>query len=298
MDLYQLRYFLEAARERHVTRAAGNLRLSPPAVSRAIALLERSVGKPLFHRAGRRLSLTRHGEALKARAERIFDLVEEARQELSGGGAADPAMLKVASREMITNYLLPEALLAFRRRHPATRFGLYELGARELDQALRKDLADFGFFYAALPDPAVESRRLGFLPSHIYAAPALLPGRRAPASFAKVRELPFVAPRYFGSDPADPSPDGYPDGDSPRRVQYEGEFLETHRRFVLDGVAAAVLPDFVMKEDWRRGRVLRLPGPTLGREIYFLKRRGRPLPPAVEDFVTAAARAVRRFGGR
>ncbi len=285
MDLYQLRYFLEVARTLSFTRAAENLHISPPAVSKSVALLERSVGRKLFTRTRRQVQLTLEGERLMAHAERIFDQVETARLELSGRGA-DPAMIKIGSREMITNYLIGPSLLAFRKKHPSTRFGVYELGPREMAEALKKDLIDFGFYYSAeIPDPALEVKPLGRLRSHVYAA----------KSMADAKPLPFIAPRYFGADPSEPSVDGYPDQERPRYVQYEGEFLETHRRFVLDGIAAAVLPDFVLRKEWRAGQVVQLPSPPLGREIYFFKRRGRPLPPAVDLFLDVMKGAIKKI---
>ena len=128
----------------------------------------------------------------------------------------------------------------------------------------------------------------------MYAAPSLWAGSKTPKTFDDVRKLPFIAPRYFGADPSEPSLDGFPDQENPRNIQYEGEFLETHRRFALDGIAAAVLPDFTVKRELRAGLLARLPGPELGREIYFLKRRGRPLPKSVDEFVETVARSIKR----
>ncbi|MBI5246367.1 MAG: LysR family transcriptional regulator [Elusimicrobia bacterium] len=294
VDLYQLRYFLEVSRTLNFTRAAENLGISTPAVSKSVALLERSVGQPLLTRSRRLVQLTQAGERLKAHAERVYDELEAARLDLRGE-AGSPAMLKIGSREMITNYLLGPSLLAFRKQHPATRFGVYELGPREMAAALRKNQIDFGFYYSAeIPDPALEIRRLGRLDSHVYAAPSLWGKSKIPKTFDGVRKLPFIAPRYFGADPSEPSLDGFPDQENPRVIQYEGEFLETHRRFALDGIAAAVLPDFTVKREWKAGLLSRLPGPELGREIFFLKRRGRPLPKSVDEFVETVARSIKR----
>lgn len=295
MDLYQLRYFLEVARERSFTRAARNLHVSPPAVSKSVALLERSLKRKLLTRTKRRVEVTADGERMLARVEQVHDILEGLRLEFEGLSAGDPASLRVGSREMITNYLLGPSLLAFRRKHPATRFGLYELSPRQMADALRKDLIDFAFYYSDLPDPALEVRKLGFLPSHVYASPELWKGARAPRGFSETCRLPFVAPRYFQADPTEPSPDGFPDRDHPRNILYEAELLETHRRFALDGVAAAVLPDFVMSEDRKAGRVVRCPGPPLGREIYFIKRKTRPLPKAVPEFLDVLERTIRRL---
>lgn len=295
MDLYQLRYFLEVARRRSFTRTAEALHVSAPAVSRSVAALEASLGRKLFHRTKRRVELTAEGKALMARAERAFDELERGRLEVLGK-EAQPELLRIASREMITNYLLPEALKEFRAAHPGTRFGLYELGPREMAEALRTDRVDFGFYYSTdVLAPDLELRHLGFLRSHVYAARSLV-GRRRALGAKEMLQLPFVAPRYFGADPSLPSVDGFPDQRLKRDIRYEAEFLETHRQFVLQGLAAGVLPDWVMREEFRRGKVVRLPGPPLGREIYFLKRKGRVLPRAVDGVCAAVKRILRAWG--
>lgn len=281
MDLYQLRYFLEVARELSFTRAAGNLGVSPSAVSRSVALLERSVAKKLFARTKRHVALTVFGESLKARVERIFDEVEGARLELNGAAQA-PALLRIASREMITNYLLPGPLGEFKARFGATRFGIFELEPEALAEALKKDQIDFGFQYTDVDDPAVESHMLGRLRSHVYAA-------------KKFAGRSFIAPRPFRPGPASPSADGYPDRKHPREIQFEAEFLETHRRFVLSGLCVGVLPDLVMEEDLKRGLVVVLKSPPIHREIHWFKRRDRVLPKAVEFLIGRVRRTIRHI---
>jgi len=293
MDLYQLRYFLEVARELNFTRAAENLYLSPPAVSRSVQLLEHSIGRKLFARNKRKVTLTSDGEFLKSRVEKIFDEVERARIELEGDRSRQPFMLRIGSREMITDYLLREPLREFRRQWPEIRFGLYELDPRELATALKDDQIDFGFYYSELSDPALESRHLGTLTSHLYASKRLLPKGRPPKSWDQILALPHVAPRYFRSDPSSASPDGFPDHRHSRNVQYAAEFMETHRRFVIDGLAVSVLPDLVVREELKRGHVVQLKGPKIDRDIFFFKRRSRPLPKAVDTFIALLRKSIR-----
>lgn len=288
MDLYQLRAFLEAARALNFTRAAENLRVSPSAVSRSVALLERSVKARLFARTRRRVALTAAGAGLKARAERVFDEVERAEADLAGESQA-PAELRLASREMVTNYLLPGPLAAFKERYPGTRFGLYELGPAEMAAALKDDRVDLGFYYTDVPDPALERRLLGRLVSHVYASKAFL---RAAGRAPDLGALPFVAPRPFGADPSLPRADGFPDQRLARDVRYEAEFLETHRRFVLDGLCVGVLPDLVVKDEARRGEVVSLKGPPLHRDVYCFTRRGRSLPKATAFLIESTRKAV------
>src|SRR5208282_1821894 len=95
MDLYQLRYFLEVARELSFTRAAENLHISPPAVSRSVAVLEKSVGRRLLARTKRRVALTTDGELMKVRVERIYDEIERLELELAGKRSAGPSFLRI-----------------------------------------------------------------------------------------------------------------------------------------------------------------------------------------------------------
>lgn len=292
MDLYQLKYFREVARELSFTRAANNLHVSPSAVSRSVTQLEASVNRRLFARTRRQVSLSAAGTALKARAERIFDEIERAERELAGEDPA-PALLRIASRELITNYLLPGPLGEFSARYAATRWTIHALEPRALAEALGKDRLDLGFAYGDSADPAVAGERLGRLRSHVYASRKLLKRGARPRGLREALALPFVAPRAFGGDPSSPSPDGFPDRKHPRRIRYEVEFLETHRRFVLSGLCAGVLPDIVMKDALARGEAVVLPGPAIVREIYCLRRRDRALPRAVE-FLVARVRAALR----
>lgn len=285
MDLYQLRYFLEAGRELNFTRAAENLHVSPSAVSRSVALLERSLGKRLFARTKRHVALSADGETLKARAEAVFDEVERAEAELSGTDRA-PVLLRLASREMITNYLLPGPLAQFKARYPETRFVFRSLPPESMAAALRKDQIDLGFYYADLHEPGLESRLLGRLRSHVYASKTYLkmrPGRDA-------LKHPFIAPRSSGE-----SPDGFPDQRHPRKIQYEAEFLATHKAFILQGLCVGVLPDLVVKEERRRGEVTALGGPTIHRSIYGFRRKERALPRAVDFLLSAVSRALKDF---
>lgn len=291
VDLYQLRYFLEAARERSFTRAAENLHVSPSAVSRSVALLERSVGKRLFARTKRSVTPTKAGEALKVRAERVFDEVERARLELSEEDAA-PELLRLGSREMITNYLLPGPLARFQEAFPRTRFEAYDLEPDLIAEALEKDQLDLGFYYAELPDPALECRFLGRLRSRVYASKGYLRRRGAIRSLRDTLRQPFVAPRAFGGDPALPRADGFPDRRYPRLIQYEAESLEAHRRFVLGGLCVGVLPELVMEG---RSDVVAVAGPPLHRDIYALSRRGRALPKPVASLVDAVRAQIRRL---
>ena len=295
IDLYQLRTFLAAAREQNFARAARDLHVSPPAVSQSIALLERSTGRKLFRREGRRVLLTAEGAALKLRAEKIFDEVEAAERDLAGA-LPEPGELRLVVREMITNHLLPPVLAELQKRHPGTRVGLHALDPKAMADALLKDRADFGYWYAPILEDGLSSVLLGRIRSRVYAAPSLLRRLGRPRTPAQTLRLPFVAPRPFEEDPSVPSADGFPDARLRRDIRYRAELFETHRVFALSGMCAAVLPDGAVEEERRRGRLIALPGPALGREVYFFKRKGRVLPAAADEINAGLRRELARWG--
>lgn len=77
MELRVLKYFLAVAREENITRAAEQLHVSQPAVSRQIAQLEEELGIRAFERKGKRVTLTEEGRLLRRRAQEMLDLAEK-----------------------------------------------------------------------------------------------------------------------------------------------------------------------------------------------------------------------------
>jgi DNA-binding transcriptional LysR family regulator len=83
MDLLQFRYFQTVARHQHVSRAAEELHVAQPVLSRAIARLEAELGVPLFDRRGRRVKLNRFGAAFLVRVTRALGELHQGGQEKS-----------------------------------------------------------------------------------------------------------------------------------------------------------------------------------------------------------------------
>jgi LysR family glycine cleavage system transcriptional activator/LysR family transcriptional regulator of beta-lactamase len=70
--------FLAVAQSQHLRRAAGELHVSPSALSRSISILEHRVGYPLFDRRAGRMRLNAMGERLHFTVRQVFQLVEHA----------------------------------------------------------------------------------------------------------------------------------------------------------------------------------------------------------------------------
>ena len=99
MELRHLRYFVAVADAGSVSRAATQLRVTQPALSRQIRDLETELGLPLFDRVGRRLQLTAAGETLLARTRDVLRAAESLREE--AGALVPTGLVRAAHREWL-----------------------------------------------------------------------------------------------------------------------------------------------------------------------------------------------------
>lgn len=149
MQLVVLQYFLEVAQRGSVRKAADRVNITPSAVSRHIAILERMVGAPLFERRPRGMVLTPEGEILHKYAQRTvtnFDLVKLAVDEIRG---LRRGVIKIYAIEAIATDLLFPAIRDFLSEHSGVSFQV-EIVARDnndVAHALFRDDADIGIMY-------------------------------------------------------------------------------------------------------------------------------------------------------
>jgi DNA-binding transcriptional LysR family regulator len=113
-----LETFARAAESGSFTATARALGLTQAAVSQRIQALEKSLNAALFERQGGHVQLTAAGHRLYDYAQRILQLVEEARAELTGSQSALTGELDLAASSVPGEHLLPELLAEFRGRYP------------------------------------------------------------------------------------------------------------------------------------------------------------------------------------
>ncbi|OKO74707.1 LysR family transcriptional regulator [Bradyrhizobium sp. NAS96.2] len=137
IKLRDLHILLVIAQRGSMARAAAELAMSQPAVSRAVADMEHSLGLRLFDRGRNGIELTAYGHALVRRGVSIFDELTQGLHELEF--LADPTVgeLHIGSSESIAAGLLPVAIDRFTQQHPGIRINvaqtvLSDLRYREL----------------------------------------------------------------------------------------------------------------------------------------------------------------------
>lgn len=188
--------FVRSAELGSFSEAARRLALTPAAVSRNVAMLERNLGVRLFHRSTRRLALTEAGEAFRLAIAGSLDDIQTAITGISSDSGEPAGVLKVSMAPTFgVMHLLP-MLPAFLARYPRIR-PEWHFENRPVDIAAEGyDAAIGGGFDLS---PGIVARTLA--PAHIVAvaSPAYMAGRVAPGDPAGLTELDGIVMRSLQS---------------------------------------------------------------------------------------------------
>ncbi len=192
MTLEQLRIFTEVAARLHFTQAAAALGLTQSAVSAAVAALEAGTGIPLFHRIGRRVTLTAEGLAFLPEAQDVLRAARRATEAADQLAGLERGHVTIHGSQTVATYWLPPLLHRFRQRHPGIVVSLGIGNTAQVAEAVAAGDAELGVvegefdFPSLLRRPVAEDHlTLVVGPGHVWAA-------AAPVAADTLRRLPWV----------------------------------------------------------------------------------------------------------
>lgn len=145
MNHFQLKQFMIVADEGSVTRGAERAAISQPALSRAIADLERSVGDRLFDRVSRGVVLTAAGQVLYQYAQKIFGMEVEVMEALQDLRQLNDGRLRIGASTTVGDYLLPKVLTAFVRQYPRVQISMEVSNTGVIQAGVHSGRYDIGF---------------------------------------------------------------------------------------------------------------------------------------------------------
>lgn len=272
----QLAYLREVERSGTFTEAARRLHVSQPALSQALAELERRVGLPLFEPRGRLRELTEAGREAARFASEVLGRASEFQAWAQAYREGESGTLTVGMIDAASLYALPEALRRFREVYPGVNLRLVVDTSDVLVERLRRYDLDLAFVVAPVA-AGLDAVEVGREPLHVY------------------------APAGHGGDERDPREAEwvlYPVGSHTRQQIDEGlarlgvvpmVTLESHnpevlRQMVALGLGWSVLPPAVVGEDPR----LEQREQVAERVLMGVRRPGSVGDPRVDAFLAVA----------
>ncbi|WP_445004275.1 LysR family transcriptional regulator [Halomonas mongoliensis] len=288
MDTQSLQAFLAVAESGSFSRAAEQLHLTQPAVSKRIAALEAQIGARLFDRIGRSIGLTEAGRVLLPRARQILVMVDDSRRALGNLSHDVAGSLTLATSHHIGLHRLPPLLKAYTRAHPGVRLDLHFLDSEEAYQGvLDGELEIAVVTLAPHPDPQLEVvpiwvDRLCFVcaPDHPLAAlphpslqalcahDAVLPG---PHTFTRG----LIEARFAAAGLRLP-------------VALSTNYLETLKMMAAIGLGWSLLPERLVAGELHE---LAIDHPPIHRPLGYLVHRSRTLSNAARAMLAALEQA-------
>lgn len=146
MELRVLRYFLTVAKEQSFTKAAEQLHITQPTLSRQLAALEKELGKVLFIRKGKSITLSEEGILLKRRALEILDLEERTLEELKGTDQCISGTVTIGCGEFAAVETLADICKKYREKYPSVQIAIHTATADIVYEMMKKGLVDIGLF--------------------------------------------------------------------------------------------------------------------------------------------------------
>ena len=196
VELRHVRCFLSVARHLHFARAAEELGIAPPALTRQIQEAERLLGVRLFHRTKRSVALTAAGEAYLGDAVSALDHLARGaeRAALAERGELGKIVIGYVGSAVYSG-VLQATVRGFRARYPLVEIGIEEIVMREAGALLMEGRVDIAYVRPPVPYPEGVEARTVHRDAFIVALPADSPlAASRVITPAQLRDPSFVVP--------------------------------------------------------------------------------------------------------
>lgn len=175
--LHEMEVFVRVAEAGSFASAARSLRLSPPAITRAVSGLEERLGARLLNRTTRSLSLTEAGQRFLAHARRLLADIEDAEQDVMGRNVVPEGHLTITSSATFGRLALAPLIGPFLAAHPRVTVSLM-LVDRVVN--LVEEGVDVAVRLGPMPDSSLVARRVGDIRRVLVASPDYIGKRGMP----------------------------------------------------------------------------------------------------------------------
>ena len=276
MNLDQLQSFITVAETGHFTRAAAELHIAQPTLSRQISTLESELGSELFYRARGNITLTAAGETLLPVAARMLADAEQIRFQMQELAGLHRGRVRLGAPPSMCVSVVAETVGPYHRDYPGVDLYLRESGSHHLLNELNSGALDLAIVVASEHDPS-SAESLDHIPLLEEELVVIASDRQHFGGHQNQLTLRQLAdlPQIVFSDSYDlraTTMDAYRQQKLEPNVVLEGAEMDAVLRFVERGLGVAVVPATVLLD---RPNLLscRLTEPALTRTISLAHRR-------------------------
>lgn len=284
LDLNDLQAFTALVKLGSFRKAAESIHISQPALSRRIEKLEETLGVRLFERTTRRVYLTTVGQAFAPSAEQLLDDLDAALLSIREVSSSRLGHVTIACVPSAAHYFLPTVIAQYRLRYPRIRVKLFDASANEVLNAVKSGEADFGVGFVGSQDADIEFEQL--LQDRFVVACR----RNHPlASKKSVSWSEFYEHEYVSVDKTSGNRlllDQALTAVAPRAPSVcETRHVTTALGLVEAGLGVAAVPSMAMPQS-EHPLLTSVPliDPVVTRRVGLVRRRGRQLTPAAQEF--------------
>lgn len=160
MELRHLRYFVALAEQLNFTAAAEKVHVTQSTLSHQIRQLEDELGRPLFERGARKVTMTLTGEAFLERARNALREVDEGIWTVRMAAEEMNGVVRVGTTHTFNMRIVPRCISMFLQTYPSVRVEVLEMSGNEIAAALVKGELDIGVTYKPQSAPGLHFESL------------------------------------------------------------------------------------------------------------------------------------------
>ena len=285
LNLVHLRAFAAVAEHGGFSRAAKRLRVSQPAISKAVRELESSLDVTLIDRSGRAPRLTAAGNALFTRARELFSVERMAEEELHAMRGVQRGVLRVGSSTTIATYLLPTLLGRFHTTHPSIVLRVASANTRAVARMLLERRIDIALVEGPVGHSQLEVTEWRRDEMIVIVAAGHPLTRRKRVAVSALAEEDFIV-RERGSGTREVAEQALASHGIAVRQAMELGSTEAIKQAVAAGLGLAIVSRAAARDQLALGRIeeLHVADLTIDRALSRLELRGRPVSAAARAF--------------
>jgi LysR family transcriptional regulator, low CO2-responsive transcriptional regulator len=298
MELDQIETFLAVASSGGFHKAAVALRVSQPAVSARIHMLEESLGARLFVRFHGGVTLSPAGKALRPHAEGLLRKVTEARQAVHQEKSEAAGVLSIGAGLSISTYLLPDVLKKYQAIQPRVMVSVRSGNSMQVLKMVIDGEVDLGLA-RSLVHPEVDTISLRDDPLLLIGHPTHPAARKKRLKLQDVEELPLIFYDRGSSDWTLTNGLFRRAGLLPNIV-LEVETIEACKRMILRELGLGFLPKLSVREELEKGKLRAIEitdAEILHRSLDVIRSRRRGLSASGLEFLELLRAATQEGKG-